>query len=38
VSKELWWVLLLLVLAFLAVEVVYTRRLTDRGEHHVREK
>jgi hypothetical protein len=36
VSKELWWVLLLLVLAFLAVEVVYTRRLTDRGEHHVR--
>jgi hypothetical protein len=38
VSKELWWVLLLLVLAFLAVEVVYTRKLTDRGEHNVREK
>jgi hypothetical protein len=36
VSKELWWVLMLLVLAFLAVEVVYTRKLTDRGEHNVR--
>jgi hypothetical protein len=36
VAKELWWVLLLLVLAFLAVEVFYTRRLTDRGEHNVK--
>lgn len=36
VSAELWWVLLLLVLAFLALEVVYTRKLTDRGEHSVK--
>ena len=36
VSKELWWVLLLLVLGFLAVEVLYTRRLTDRGEHNLK--
>ncbi len=38
VSAEVWWVLLLLVLAFLALEVVYTRKLTDRGEHNLRGK
>ncbi len=36
VAADLWWILLLLVLAFLALEVVYTRKLTDRGEHHVK--
>ncbi|MCU0706545.1 MAG: VWA domain-containing protein [Fimbriiglobus sp.] len=36
VSAELWWPLLMLVIAFLALEVVYTRKLTDRGEHSVK--
>jgi hypothetical protein len=36
-TKELWWVLLMLVIGLLATEVWYTRRLTDRGEHNLRE-
>lgn len=38
VSAEVWWILLLLVLAFLGLEVLYTGKLTHRGEHNLREK
>jgi len=38
VSAEVWWILLLLVLAFLGLEVLYTGRLTNRGEHNVKER
>lgn len=31
VSKEIWWLLLIVVIGLLAGEVWYTRRLTDRG-------
>lgn len=34
-AVEVWWLLLLLVVGLLAVEVWYTRRLTDRGEHNL---
>jgi hypothetical protein len=36
VTKELWWVLLIVVIGLLALEVWYTRRLTDRGEHNLK--
>ena len=36
VTKDIWWVLLIVVLGLLAGEVWYTRRLTDRGEHNLR--
>jgi hypothetical protein len=35
-TKELWWVLLVVVIGLLAAEVWYTRRLTDRGEHNLK--
>lgn len=34
-TRELWWLLLLLVLGLLLFELWYTRRLTDRGEHNL---
>ena len=35
VSKELWWILLLIVVGLLVFELWYTRKLTDRGEHNL---
>lgn len=35
VSKELWWLLLLIVLGLLVFELWYTRKLTDRGDHNL---
>lgn len=35
VSRELWWLLLLIVIGLSVFELWYTRKLTDRGEHNL---